>query len=494
MKQDSDISGPFRSDSFRRIAGRLRGLSVLAVGDVMLDRFVDGGVYRLSPEAPVPVLKAGSEARMAGGVGNVTANLRGLGVEPRVIALIGNDAEGETLRGIVTAQGAAADLIADPARPTTVKTRFTAGGQHLLRVDRESDAPAPAAVEDLILSRASALMAGTRLLILSDYRKGILTPRVAAGLIDMARAAGLPVLVDPKGRDYGLYRDAGVVTPNLKELADATGMAVDTEDAIEKAALGLIRSHGIGAVIVTRAERGVTVVRDGWDTLHYPAEARHVRDVSGVGDTLVAGVAAALAAGADIATAAAIGNSAAAIAVEKPGTALVSLAELGERLAPDGVEDAPARVAEWKRRGLKVGFTNGCFDILHPGHVGYLAAAKSHCDRLVVGLNGDASVRRLKGPSRPVNDQAARAAVLEGLRSVDLVAVFGNDPAEDDKPICLIDRLRPDIIFKGGDYTEDQLPEAKAVRAYGGEVRIMPLHEGHSTTGTIARARSGGEL
>lgn len=471
-----------------------KSLNVVVAGDVMLDRFVYGSASRLSPEAPVPVLNISRQTDMPGGAGNAVTTLQGLGAEVSLLSVIGQDSEGKALKALL--DGAASGLV-EADRPTTVKTRFVASGQHMLRVDYEDVSAITVSIEDSLLKQAEAMLVKANVLILSDYRKGVLTPRVAKELIVLAKKRGIQVLADPKGGDYSLYRGVDVVTPNVKELQEATDMEVCSEDNLIRAARSLIDMYGFGAVIVTRSENGVTVVQGKNAPVHMKAEARFVADVSGVGDTLIATAALALAAGATPVQAASIGNTAASIAVEKQGTARISLQELQARLTGGASHTAPDKntaleiVRGWQASGLKVGFTNGCFDILHPGHVGYLAAARAKCDRLVIGLNADESVRRLKGPTRPVNDEQSRAAVLAALRSVDLVVLFGQDKADEDKPVRLVETLKPDILFKGGDYTEDQMPEAKAARAYGGDVAIMPLHEGHSTTATIGRMAGG---
>ncbi len=477
------------------ITKSFKDLNVVVAGDAMLDRFVYGRAGRLSPEAPVPVLNIDRQADMPGGAGNAVTTLQGLGAETVLLSVIGEDSEGKAFK--ILLGDAASGLVEAADRPTTVKTRFVASGQHMLRVDHEDVSAIAASLEDALLKQAQGMIAKADVLILSDYRKGVLTPRVAKELITLAKKKNIPVLADPKGEDYSLYRGADVVTPNLKELQEATDMEVCSEDNLVRAARSLIDMYGFGAVIVTRSENGVTVVHGKNAPVHMKAEARFVSDVSGVGDTLIATAALSLAAGATPVQAAAIGNTAAAIAVEKQGTARISLQELQARMTNGAGGTVPDKntaldiVRGWQASGLKVGFTNGCFDILHPGHVGYLAAAKAKCDRLIIGLNADESVRRLKGSARPVNDEQARAAVLSALRSVDLVVLFGQDKAEEDKPVRLVETLKPDILFKGGDYTEDQMPEAKAARAYGGDVAIMPLHEGHSTTATIGRMAGG---
>ncbi len=498
----------------------MQNRTILVVGDIMLDRFVYGDVSRISPEAPIPVLTIKDENLMLGGVGNVLSNLTGLGVKVHVLAAVGQDVSGQSVRRLVTERGAdAKGLVEVVDRPTTVKTRFLASHQQLLRADFEKTEPVSSATEELLLKKAEALIDKVQAVILSDYGKGVLTPKVIAGLIRLANEKKIPVLVDPKGKDYSIYKGASVVTPNRKELAEATGgLATKSDAEVVNAAQTLIYKAGIEAVVATRSQDGMTIVRKagkgkGYDEpVHLRTEALEVFDVSGAGDTVIATLAAALATGAYLITAASIANVAAGLVVAKVGTAPVRRAELLAALdrknldlrpretggavidtvreAPlCSADDAAETVARWKARGLRVGFTNGCFDILHQGHVQYLNRARDHCDRLIVALNADESVRRLKGAERPVNNEEARGAVLGALGAVDMVVLFGRDKAEDDKPLRLIERLKPDIYFKGGDYKIEQLPEAPLVRGYGGEVSIMPLAEGHSTTATIKKMK-----
>jgi D-beta-D-heptose 7-phosphate kinase/D-beta-D-heptose 1-phosphate adenosyltransferase len=493
---------------------RVAGVKVVVVGDIMLDRFVYGDVNRISPEAPIPVLKVKNEIGMLGGAGNVLSNLHGLDVKASVIAVVGADAPAETLKTLVREKGASPDLLIVAAdRPTTIKTRFMAARQQLLRTDSEQSDAVNVSIEDKIIAAASAALKDAGALILSDYGKGVLTPRVLTALVAAAGKQAIPVLVDPKGGDYSIYRGATAVTPNRKELAQATGgMDTSTDAAVVAACRVLMKQAGVENIVATRSQDGMSVVPLNGNPMHLRTEALEVFDVSGAGDTVIAVLAAVLATGASLQSAAAIANAAGGIVVAKVGTAAIRRGELHDvlvhkDLALQAGTDGPAildRVREalavrpdealdivrrWQARGLKVGLTNGCFDIVHPGHVGYLNRARDKCDRLVVGLNSDASVRRLKGASRPVNDENARGMVMAALGSVDLVVLFGDDPADEDKASRLVGLLRPDIYFKGADYKEEQIPEAKIARGYGGDVYLVPLYEGHSTTATISRMK-----
>ncbi|MGP1397464.1 MAG: D-glycero-beta-D-manno-heptose-7-phosphate kinase [Inquilinaceae bacterium] len=473
----------------------MRGVRVLCVGDAMIDRFVHGAVDRVSPEAPIPILRVAGESVMPGGAGNVTANLAALGAEAVLVAIAGEDEAGDQLARLLADLGTAEiHLLRAPRHPTTVKTRFTASGQQLLRADREADGPHDDACVQRLLDAARSALDACGAVILSDYGKGVVDAAVAEGIIAAARDAGIPVVVDPKGRDYGRYRGATVVTPNRRELAEASGAPVDGDDAVVAAAGGLIARSGVGALVVTRSEEGMTVVPAAGQPVHLRGEAREVFDVSGAGDTVVATLAAALAAGASLNEAARLANVAGGIVVGKRGTATVRNGELSAACrhqdwarSDTKIVSGPAaarQAARWRQAGLRVGFTNGCFDLLHPGHIALMGQARAACDRLIVGLNSDASVQRLKGPDRPVQAEVARATVLASLAAVDLVVVFAEDT-----PLALIEAIRPDVLVKGADYTIDRVVGAAEVEAYGGTVMLADLAPGHSTTATIGRLR-----
>ncbi|MCB2102682.1 MAG: D-glycero-beta-D-manno-heptose-7-phosphate kinase [Rhodobacterales bacterium] len=473
---------------------RLGRARVLVVGDAMLDHFVTGAVDRISPEAPIPVLRVERETELLGGACNVARNIAALGAQVRVVAVTGDDAAGRRLKdALVDGDGQVeAALVPVADRPTPIKTRYMAGGQQLLRTDRERIAPIDGAAEDRIIEAAKDGLRHAGVVILSDYGKGVLTDRVLAAVIAAANAAGRPVIVDPKGSDYGRYRGATLATPNLKELAEAAGRDTAGSDAVVAACRQVTDACGLGGILATRSAEGMSLVMAGAEPVHLPAEAREVFDVSGAGDTVVATLATGLAAGADLATAAALANVAAGIVVAKVGTAAAyaddivtalrhrDLDDAGARLLP--LHQAQDRVEQWRRRGLSVGFTNGCFDLLHPGHVHLLAQARAACDRLVVGLNSDSSVRRLKGDSRPVQSEASRAAVLASLESVDMVVIFAEDT-----PLETLKALRPDLLVKGADYTVDTVVGAQEVQSWGGRVLLAELADGHSTTATISR-------
>ncbi|HLW93603.1 MAG TPA: D-glycero-beta-D-manno-heptose-7-phosphate kinase [Roseiarcus sp.] len=467
--------------------------SLLVVGDAMLDLYITGKVERISPEAPAPVLRHGGDREVAGGAANVAANIARLGATARLIAPVGEDAEAGRLAQLLTAAGVAFDPIIDPSRPTTVKTRVMSGSHQLLRVDRETDQPIAKEFEETILARIDAALPHVRGLILSDYAKGALTDVVLKGAIAAARAQGVPVFVDPKRRDFSPYAGASMITPNRGELATATNLPCNSDEEIEHAARALIAATG-AEILVTRSEKGMSFIAEGAAPIHMPTKARQVFDVSGAGDTVIATIACCRVAGVPIEQTMRLANLAAGVVVGKPGAATVSWEEL--RLSADDHEmpsllrkgalasrDEAASIREhWRREGLEVGFTNGCFDLLHPGHIATLRFAGRHCDRLIVGLNGDASVARLKGPSRPLQDEKARATVLGAIHCVDLVVIF-----DEDTPEGLIAALKPDALIKGADYAESDIVGADIVKAAGGRVLRAPLVEGQSTSGLIAR-------
>ncbi len=479
----------------------LSGARVLCVGDVILDHFQYGTVERISPEAPVPVLMLDAEESSSlGGAGNVVRNLRSMGAEAEFVTVIGAkspdeaDLPGQEVRKLVEEQGVASDaVLLDVERRTSTKTRYLADGQQILRADRETAFPLGEAIREELLERTKAAMDHCSVVVLSDYGKGVLGEEVTATLIEAARAAGKFVIVDPKGNDYERYRGASLITPNRKELAEASRMPVDGEDEVRVAADWLIAEHGLGAVLATLGADGMTLVTTSGDVIHLAAEGREVFDVSGAGDTVVATIAAALAAGADVASAAALANVTAGIVVGKVGTAAAYAIDVVDALHHQDITHAEAkvlalapaldRIDRWRRRDLQVGFTNGCFDLLHPGHVSLLSQAKAACDRLVVGLNSDASVRRLdKGPDRPIQSEAARATVLAGLASVDMVVIFNEDT-----PLALIEAIRPELLVKGADYTLEQVVGADLVQGHGGRVMLAEIEPGHSTSATLAR-------
>jgi D-beta-D-heptose 7-phosphate kinase/D-beta-D-heptose 1-phosphate adenosyltransferase len=465
----------------------LAGARVAVAGDVMLDIYVGGTVDRISPEAPIPVLRVERETAMPGGAGNVARNVVALGAAARLIGAVGADDAARRLGELIAAEARlTGELVADPTRQTAIKTRYVGGNQQMLRADRETIAPLGADARQRLIAGVKAALADCAVLVLSDYGKGALQDGVAAALIAEAKAAKRAVVVDPKGRDWSPYAGADVVTPNRRELAEAAdGTPVG-------AAKTLIARHQLGAVLATLGPDGMLLVRADGTSEHFRAEAREVFDVSGAGDTAVAALAALLATGAALADAALIANVAAGIVVGKAGTAVVHGDELSHALYHQDLMDAEAkvltrtqaleRVRAWRAAKLKIGFTNGCFDLLHPGHVALFAQARAACDKLIVGLNSDASVTRLKGEGRPVQAEAARAAVLASLAAVDAVVIFAEDT-----PLQLIEAFKPDLLVKGADYTRDKVVGAELVEKWGGRVLLAEIAPGHSTSATIAK-------
>jgi D-beta-D-heptose 7-phosphate kinase/D-beta-D-heptose 1-phosphate adenosyltransferase len=485
--------------NFENIFELISHQTVLCVGDLMLDDFVYGEVVRISPEAPTPVLAVTKSELMIGGAGNVARNVASLGARCILVAVIGTD---EAARALTTKLGnedlIATHLVEDGLRPTTRKIRFVSEhhSTHLLRADWEVTKCVDGDIEAKVIEHALAALPLAASLVLSDYAKGTLTPRVVRALIDGARKLGKPVIVDPKGTDFSIYKGATLITPNWHELSQVARRPLANEWDIASAAADLNSAIGTEAVLVTRGEAGMSLAPRRGEPIHLAAHSVRVRDVSGAGDTVAAVLAVMRAAGASWEAAMRAANAGAAVVVGKRGTAAVSAIELRGRvlrhaaLAPEEkiVFDwsiLDERTAEWRRRGLRLGFTNGCFDILHPGHIKLLAEAHAVCDRLIVGLNSDESVRRLKGESRPMQDVHARAEVLAAIEAVDLVVVF-----DQDTPLDLIKRVRPKVLVKGGDYRREEVVGHELVESDGGGVLLIPLVPGFSTTKIMRKSRA----
>jgi D-beta-D-heptose 7-phosphate kinase/D-beta-D-heptose 1-phosphate adenosyltransferase len=485
---------------FEALSQAIPRQTVLCVGDLMLDEFVYGEVSRVSPEAPAPVIAVQRSETNVGGAGNVARNIASLGARCIFAGLVGEDEAGAKLRDELAREPLIkAVLVSDASRPTTRKVRFVSEhfSTHMLRADWELAVPASADVEQRLIDAILPQLARADIVLLSDYAKGVLTARVIRNVIDAARKLGKRVIVDPKSANFAIYRGATLLTPNRKEFAEATRSRADTDLNIAVAAQDAMVLADCEAMLVTQSEHGMTLVVRGGEAIHVPALPVKVRDVSGAGDTVAAVLALTLAAGADWESALRTANAAAAVAVGKKGTATVTPPELRrkilphaslvaeEKIVPAG-GDLDTHLSEWRRQGLRIGFTNGCFDFLHPGHVKVLTAARRACDRLIVGLNSDASVKRLKGEGRPVQNESARAEVLAALEAVDLVAIF-----EQDTPIELIAKVTPSVLVKGGDYTREQVVGHEIVEAAGGEVMLVDILPGHSTTSLVDRARGG---
>ena len=485
---------------FDALSTAMMNQTVLCVGDLMLDEFVYGEVSRISPEAPAPVIAVQRSAVNVGGAGNAARNIAGLGARCIFVGLIGEDDAGRTLQAELAKEHLIeALLVSDPGRPTTRKVRFVSEhfSTHMLRADWEIAAPVAADIEQKLIDTILPQLERADIVLLCDYTKGVLSARVIRNVIDAARKLGKRVIVDPKSSNLAIYRGATLLKPNRKEFVEATRSRADTPAQIASAAVDAMQLADCEVMLVTQGEHGMTLVpRDG-AAIHVPAYPVKVRDVSGAGDTVAALLAVVLAAGADWETVLRAANAAAAVAISKHGTAIVTLAELRRKILPHAflaaeekivasASDLDAQLLEWRRQGLRVGFTNGCFDILHPGHVKLLTAARATCDRLIVGLNSDASVKRLKGADRPVQNERARAEVLAALEAVDLVVIF-----DEDTPLRLITQIKPSVLVKGGDYTREQVVGHEIVTAIGGEVVLVDIMPGFSTTSLVNRARQG---
>ncbi|MEL7936837.1 bifunctional D-glycero-beta-D-manno-heptose-7-phosphate kinase/D-glycero-beta-D-manno-heptose 1-phosphate adenylyltransferase HldE [Pseudomonas delhiensis] len=459
---------------------------VLVVGDVMLDRYWHGATSRISPEAPVPVVRVEQHEDRPGGAANVALNLAALGAPAFLVGVTGEDEAAASLADSLGAVGVTTRFQRIAGQPTIVKLRVMSRHQQLLRVDFEE----PFRTDAQALARETeALLDQVRVLVLSDYGKGALKNHQA--LIQAARKRNIPVLADPKGKDFSIYRGASLITPNLSEFEAIVGRCQDENELVAKG-LKLLGDLELGALLVTRGEHGMTLLRPGHPALHLPARAREVFDVTGAGDTVISTLAGALAAGEDLPQAVALANLAAGIVVGKLGTAAISAPELrravqreqGSERGVLGLEQLLLAIEDARAHGEKIVFTNGCFDILHAGHVSYLEQARAQGDRLIVAVNDDASVGRLKGPGRPINSVDRRMAVLAGLGAVDWVVSFSEDTPE-----RLLAQVRPDVLVKGGDYSVDQVVGADIVAGYGGEVRVLGLVPNSSTTAIVEKIR-----
>lgn len=460
---------------------------VLVVGDVMLDRYWHGISTRISPEAPVPVVKVDQIQDRPGGGANVALNMAALGVSVSLIGVIGQDREGEILEAVLKTAGIDIDFQRSSSKPTITKLRVVSRHQQLLRMDFEDKFDV--ADSSTFAEKVKQQITTADVLVLSDYAKGSLQDCQA--LINIAKAAGVPVLVDPKGQDFIRYRGATILTPNFHEFESIVGKCFSEHDLINKGEI-LMQELELQALLITRGEHGMTLLRPGLSELHLPARGLEVFDVTGAGDTVIATLAAAIAAGQPLPEATALANLAAGIVVGKLGTAAVSGPELrraiiAEQGAQRGVvteEQLLLAIEDARASGERLVFTNGCFDIIHAGHVGYLEEARKQGDRLIVAVNSDPSIRRLKGSGRPINPLDRRMAVLAGLEAVDWVVSF-----DEDTPERLLRRVKPDVLVKGGDYREDQVVGGNIVKAYGGKVKVLSFFDNCSTTSIVNKIR-----
>lgn len=469
-----------------------RDVRVLVVGDVMLDRYIWGDVERISPEAPVPIIRSSHSTEQPGGAANVAMNVVGMGAKASLFGFRGNDADGERLNDCLRKAGIDSAITVIAARPTTSKMRILGGSQQMLRLDTEETAGYSDAAYEELIGNVEGVLASADVLVLSDYAKGVLSEAVCQRLIQKARTLGVPVLIDPKQRDFGRYRGATTICPNLHELSTSTGVSAKDLPELLAAGRRLVGEINLDSVTVTLSERGIALLKSDSQIIS-PAAARQVFDVSGAGDTVIATLALARACNLDEETALGLANTAAGIVVGKVGTVPLQRDELLGALMPEiglragekvlDLKQLKVRVAAWRGSAEKIVFTNGCFDLLHIGHVTLLEEARQAGDRLVVAINSDDSVKKLKGPNRPVVGENERARILAAMSAVDAVVIF-----DEPTPLETIEALRPDVIVKGGDYDESTVVGAKEVRSWGGRVKIVPTVAGFSTSNLIAKA------
>ena len=476
----------------RLVERDLSRIHVLVVGDVMIDKYLWGDVERISPEAPVPIVRVTDRQEQPGGAANVAMNLAGLGAKVTLLGFGGGDEDQRALERQLISGGVTCQLTTSSENPTTSKIRVLCGSQQMMRLDNESYIPHPAAAYDELLRNFHEALPGANIVILSDYSKGVLTELSCDSLIQAARDAGVPVLVDPKSRDFSRYRHATAICPNLRELSTATNVSTRDLENLLAAGQKMISDLGLLFLIVTLSEKGIAVLYPE-KCFVLPAVARNVYDVSGAGDTVMATLAVAIAGQLPVETAAELANLAAGIVVSKVGTVPIQRHELIGALSGDisihaeekvlEIDQLMTRVSSWRSSGDRIVFTNGCFDILHVGHISLLAAARRQGDRLIVAINSDPSVQRIKGLSRPIIGSRERARVLSALAAVDAVVVF-----DEDTPLAMIKALRPDVLVKGGNFMEAKVVGAREARSWGGVVKLVPIVEGFSTTELIARA------
>jgi D-beta-D-heptose 7-phosphate kinase/D-beta-D-heptose 1-phosphate adenosyltransferase len=481
-------------DAVVKLLNKFHGAKVLVLGDAMLDRFVYGTVERISPEAPIPVVSVERTLDIPGGAANVARNISALGAHCTLLGIVGADAAADQLRSqLAQSPAIQVHLISDPARPTSLKTRYVANGQQVMRADCEQTDPLSSELARQLLAQFTVAVLDADIVVLSDYAKGVLSDFVVREAIHIARKAAKQVIVDPKSKDFSKYAGATLLTPNRLELQDACEIECLDDEQVTKGARSVLDEGICDGLVVTRGKNGMSVIGSDGSVVHLPTEARQVYDVSGAGDTVVAMLALGIASGGAVADAASLANIAAGIVVGKRGTATVTPGEIMASMPALGreadllkiysIDGVLPLVREWRERGLRVAFTNGCFDLLHPGHISLLDQARRSADRLVVGLNADVSIRRLKGSARPVQGEVARATVLTAMKSVDAVVIFASDT-----PLELIEAIRPDVLVKGADYTLETVVGAEEVIKRGGRVVLAQIVDGYSTSDTVTRA------
>ena len=483
-----------RNQVLNTLHSRFFQKTVLVIGDIMLDRYLWGDVSRISPEAPVPVVRLTGETESVGAAANVALNLTNLGIHSRLVGLVGDDEEGRRLRELISMAGIdGSGIRTQYKRPTTTKTRVVGGHQQMLRIDMEETKPITKDALNKLLERLLKHLKQEPIpgaVILSDYGKGVLDENICQTVIKTAKEMNIPVLVDPKGVNYEKYRGATTLTPNRKELATAIPFPINDLPGLLNAGDTLCKKLGLDFLTVTLSEQGIALLEQNEGPKRIPAVTREVFDVSGAGDTVVSTFAAGLAVGLNKMDALHLANLAAGVVVGKVGTTPINQLDLVAALSSEeamGQSDkicsfkaATARVTAWRNAGEKIVFTNGCFDLLHTGHVTYMEDARNLGSRLIIGLNTDNSVRKLKGPSRPIIHEKDRARVLAAMASVDMVILF-----DQDTPMTLIKSIKPDILAKGADYTEETVVGAAEVKSWGGRVALIPLVQGHSSSNIV---------
>ena len=451
---------------------KITNSKIFCLGDLMLDKYIIGKTNRISPEGPIPILNVKQEIKMLGGVGNVVRNLRTIGAKIYLIGLVGDDEEGFEINKRVNQKNIIKKIIKDNKRPSTVKTRFISNNQQILRVDQENMSPVNPVLEKKIFSYSKKMIASSDAVVLSDYGKGLLTDNIIKNIINFSKKMGKIVVLDPKNGNFKKYFGATIITPNVKELEEAVNSKLNNEFEIVKASKELIRKHKFKYVLVTRGKLGMTLISSKNKVLNFKTEAKEIYDVSGAGDTVVSYIAACLGCSISIQQSIKIANFAAGIVVSKSGTSVAHLSELLFSLNKKNISsklvnfNEGAKIVDfWKKKKEIVGFTNGCFDYLHPGHLSLFEQAKKKCTKLIVAINSDNSVKAIKGPSRPKQNTNIRIKVLEAIKYVDLIILFS-----DKTPIKLIKKIKPNLLVKGSDYKEKQIIGAKEVRLNGGKI------------------------
>lgn len=468
---------------------KMQDVTVLVYGDFMVDKYIHGNVNRISPEAPVPVLHVTGKERKFGGAGNVVSNLLALGVKVRVAGFTGNDEDGMWLSDTFSDMGADTTYMKNVSQvQTIIKTRITSRNQQFIRLDEERAEKIAADMETQILNEMSDMLQGIDVVILSDYGKGNVTPIVAQGIITACVQQNIPIVVDPKGTDYSKYKGATVCKPNEKELAVATGMTFLSDEDVEKAGFILKNQNGIENLVISRSEKGIMLLKEKNERKDFPTKAQEVIDVTGAGDTVVAIIAAALASGVELEDCCKLANIAAAIVCSKFGAASATVPELVEAMEGTTkdknftLEEVKKQLKDAKLQGKTIVFTNGCFDLLHAGHLSSFKQARQYGDVLVVAVNSDASVKKNKGDSRPIIDEVNRMKMVAALEYVDYVVLM-----EEDNPTRILSVLQPDVVVKGKDWEGKYMPERETIEAYGGKMQFIELEQGLSTTAIIGK-------